>query len=89
MKKHFSENEVHVPTFFTRGMNDTDKASFEETYRSTAWMLRVIRQRLEDQRDALARASETLEEHPEMLKNAAERKSLRTIIEYLPERIND
>jgi hypothetical protein len=70
-------------------MSDVDKASFEDTYKSTAWMLRIIRERLEDQRDDLAKASESLEEHAELLKNAAERKALRTIIEYLPESINE
>lgn len=89
MKKHLSENSVHVPAFFTRGMTEVDKASFEETYKSTAWMLRIIRERLEDQRDTLAKESESLEGHPELLKNAAERKALRTIIEYLPERIDE
>lgn len=89
MKKYLSEGNVHVPAFFTRGMNDTDKASFEETYKATAWMLRIIRERLEDQRDDLAKTSESLEEHAELLKNAAERKALRTIIEYLPESINE
>jgi len=86
VKKYLSEGNVHVPVFFTRGMSDVDKASFEDTYKSTAWMLRIIRERLEDQRDDLAKASENLEEHAELLKNAAERKALRTIIDYLPEK---
>lgn len=89
MKKYLSENNVHVPAFFTRGMDDVEKASFIETYKATAWMLRIIRERLEDQRDTLAKESESLEGHPELLKNAAERKALRTIIEYLPEKINE
>lgn len=89
MKKYLSEGNVHVPVFFTRGMSDVDKASFEETYKATAWMLRIIRERLEDQRDDLSKASESLEEHAALLKNAAERKALRTIIEYLPESINE
>lgn len=89
MKKYLSENSVHVPAFFTRGMNEVDKASFEETYRATAWMLRIMREQLENQRDALAKESESLEGHSELLKNAAERKALRTFIEYLPEKTDE
>lgn len=85
MKKYNSENTVQVPGFFTRTMGASDKASFEETYKATAWMLRIMRERLEAYRDSLARDSESMTEAGDLLKNSAERKAYRTLIEYLPE----
>lgn len=86
MKKHFSEPEVQVPAFFTRSLSDSEKSSFEETYKATAWMLRIMRERLEAYRDTLAKESEALSSHDELLKNSAERKALRVLIDYLPEK---
>lgn len=88
MKKYLSENNVMVPTFFTRGMSETDKASFEETYKATAWMLRIMRARLESVREDLATQSEDLVDHQELLKNSALRKAYSTLINYLPENVN-
>lgn len=77
---------INVPAFLTRGMDEEKKERFEEGYRSSAWLLRIVREHLETKLTQLVIDSESLTSHEQMLKNAAERKAIRDLIRYFPEK---
>lgn len=78
-------NKVNVPSFLTRGMSETDADTFKTSYRNAAFVLQVMKERLEHNLNSLVKESEACNSHQEFLFNAAERKAMRHIIDtYLP-----
>lgn len=77
--------ELIVPSYLTAGMSEEDKKSYEDGYRATAWVLRVIWEYHYRKLQTLIKESEEITSHEEFLKNAAERKAIRSFLKSLPE----
>lgn len=78
------DQKIKVPAPLTRSMDEGKKERFEEGYRASAWLLRILREVLEEQLNQLVIDSESYTSHESLLKNAAERKAIRELIKYFP-----
>lgn len=78
-------SELVVPSYLTQGMSEEDKKAYEDGYRATAWVMRVIWEYYDKKLQGLIKESEEITSHEEFLKNAAERKAIRSFLKSLPE----
>lgn len=76
---------LRVPSYLTQGMSSEDKKSYEDGYRASAWVMRVIWEHYDKKLQGLIKESEEITSHEEFLKNAAERKAIRAFLKSLPE----